>query len=263
MISLLLALYPARWRLRYGDEFRAILESRPLGPFDVADVLLGAFDARFRATTLTEAPASQKGPQLMLRIGGYGAIAGGTAWVLGFVGASLTSGTDDQRSFPWVLLLTFGTAAILMALIGLSAFQARQSPRLSWAAFAIPAIGTVISLVGLLGMAVRPNSDAGFILGLNAWSVWALGCMATIVGCLLFAAATIRASVLSRAGAIGLLVSSGLVLLLAAGLLGPTIPESSGTIVLLGSLLGFAGSWITLGRSALRSGPIRAITAAI
>ena len=45
MIGLLLAVYPASWRRRYGEEFRAVLESRPLGPFDVADVLLGALDA--------------------------------------------------------------------------------------------------------------------------------------------------------------------------------------------------------------------------
>ncbi len=46
MIGLLLAFYPAQWRQRYGEEFRAVLESRPLGPFDFADVLIGALDAR-------------------------------------------------------------------------------------------------------------------------------------------------------------------------------------------------------------------------
>jgi len=43
--SLLVRLYPARWRARYGDEFELVLGDRPLGPFDVADVLLGALDA--------------------------------------------------------------------------------------------------------------------------------------------------------------------------------------------------------------------------
>ena len=28
----LIRLYPARWRARYGDEFEAILEERPLRP---------------------------------------------------------------------------------------------------------------------------------------------------------------------------------------------------------------------------------------
>ena len=48
MRSLLIRLYPARWRARYGDEFEAILEERPLGPYDVADILLGALDAQLR-----------------------------------------------------------------------------------------------------------------------------------------------------------------------------------------------------------------------
>ena len=48
MRSFLIRCYPARWRARYGDEFEAILEERPLGPFDVADILLGAFDAQLR-----------------------------------------------------------------------------------------------------------------------------------------------------------------------------------------------------------------------
>ena len=46
MIGLLLRCYPSRWRARYGEEFAAILAERPLGPFDVADVLLGALDAQ-------------------------------------------------------------------------------------------------------------------------------------------------------------------------------------------------------------------------
>ena len=45
MIALLLRFYPARWRTRYGDEFGMLLGERRLGPFDVADVLLGALDA--------------------------------------------------------------------------------------------------------------------------------------------------------------------------------------------------------------------------
>ena len=48
MKALLIRCYPARWRARYGDEFEAILEERPLGPFDVADILLGALNAQLR-----------------------------------------------------------------------------------------------------------------------------------------------------------------------------------------------------------------------
>ncbi|HEY5982424.1 MAG TPA: hypothetical protein VIU38_03060, partial [Anaerolineales bacterium] len=41
----LLALYPAAWRERYGEEFAALLEQGLHSPLDVVDVLLGALDA--------------------------------------------------------------------------------------------------------------------------------------------------------------------------------------------------------------------------
>ena len=45
MIALLLLLYPAGWRRRYGDEFAAVLEALHLGPFDVFDIVVAAITA--------------------------------------------------------------------------------------------------------------------------------------------------------------------------------------------------------------------------
>jgi len=42
----LLALYPARWRARYGEEFQALLDEEALTPSLVLDVIRGALDAR-------------------------------------------------------------------------------------------------------------------------------------------------------------------------------------------------------------------------
>jgi hypothetical protein len=70
MIALLLRLYPARWRDRYGDEFAAVVEERPLGPFDVADILLGALDAHLHVRGLGAASQHGKGFAMSLRIGG-------------------------------------------------------------------------------------------------------------------------------------------------------------------------------------------------
>jgi hypothetical protein len=256
MIGLLLALYPAPWRRRYEEEFRAVLESRPIGPFDVADILLGALDARARAVRLVGAADPRGGRHTMLRIGGAGALSGGTLWVGGFLGANLIRGD----AFPWFVLIVVGTAGILLALVGLSAFQAHRSPVLAWAAFLIPGVGSTVSLIGLLGMLSMPDSDAPMIAGLSSWNVWALGSLATLVGCILFALATYQANVLSRAGARGLAISSAITLLLAMGLAGPA--DGIGAVLLVGSLLVFAGSWLLLGVSALRRGPIRAITTA-
>ena len=56
MTSLLLRFFPARWRARYGDEFEALLAERPIGPFDVADVLLAAIDAHLHRHGLSAVP---------------------------------------------------------------------------------------------------------------------------------------------------------------------------------------------------------------
>lgn len=42
MIALLLALHPRKWRGRYGQEFRALLESEPITAMVVFDVLRNA-----------------------------------------------------------------------------------------------------------------------------------------------------------------------------------------------------------------------------
>jgi hypothetical protein len=61
MTRLLLRLYPAAWRNRYADEFEALLEERPLGPFDVLDVLIGAVDAHLHLRRLTAANDQGRG----------------------------------------------------------------------------------------------------------------------------------------------------------------------------------------------------------
>ena len=91
MIALLLRLYPARWRARYGDEFAAVLGERPLGPFDVADVLLGALDAHLHLRGLGAASQHAKGFAMSLRIGGYAAIVGGILWFVALAGKRSTT----------------------------------------------------------------------------------------------------------------------------------------------------------------------------
>ncbi len=41
----LVALYPGRWRERYGDEFEALLEAEPISPSLIVDVIRGAIHA--------------------------------------------------------------------------------------------------------------------------------------------------------------------------------------------------------------------------
>jgi hypothetical protein len=254
VIGLLIAVYPAYWRLRYGEEFRAVLESRPLGPFDVADVLLGAIDARF-ALRFAGA-AAHGGHVVMLRLGGSGAVFGGVLWFLGMAVASASGGSDGTG----LLLVTAGTFGLLFALVGLSAFQAYRAPRLAWAAFGIPAIGAVVSLVGLVGMTLQ--GDDPWVGSWSGWSVWMIGLLTTLIGSVLFAVATIRAAVLSRRAAMALAASSVVVVVVAAGLVGTEEATDASRLLIALSLLAFSGSWVALGVAALRRGPIRAIAPA-
>ena len=258
MIGLLLAFYPAQWRQRYGEEFRAVLESRPLGPFDFADVLIGALDARITRFRFADAVRIDGGPRMMLRLGGFGAIAGGTFWFLGLVVASLPGGDDSG----WLALVALGTVGLLLALIGLSAFQAHRHPILAWAAFAIPGLGTLISVIGVTVMTLGPGDDPLVLGSFSAWSVWILGLFGTLIGSIIFAVATIRASVFSRRASTALAVSSASVLITLFGVMGTNTQGIVGQVLTAIVLGTFAASWIALGVMALRRGPIRAIAPA-
>lgn len=248
MIELLLACYPARWRERYGEEFAFVLESRPLGPFDVVDVLLGALDARLHLRGLGAAATSPgSGPVMSQRIGGWAAIAGGTLWLI--VALAQVQGSGDGG--PLVELVLLGASLlVLIALGGLSAFQARRYPRLAWAAFAIPAVGSLASIGGFVLHAVI--GDAPILLGLGAWYLWMTGVLTMMAGSALFAAATWRVHTLSRAASALLFIGSVLILPAILGMVGFTaIPAE---IVLLASMITFAAGWIAVGSSALRGG---------
>jgi hypothetical protein len=253
MIGLLLALYPARWRRRYGEEFQAVLESRPLGPFDVADVLLGALDARL--TPFRLAGVAETGGHLMLlRLGGYGAILGGALW---FAGIALASSGAGPRSLGGALAL-LGNAGILIALIGLSAFQAHRAPVLTWAAFLIPAVGAVASMVGMGGLAMDPEGSTPLVGSLAAWDVWMGGLLATFVGSILFGAVTYRARVLSSRAAAGLVGTSIATIVVGVASMGLIEPGGWLAPLAVAFLAAFAGSWMALGASALRRGPLAA-----
>ena len=245
--SLLVRAYPARWRARYGDEFLAVLEARPLGPFDVADVLLGALDAHLHLRGLGAASEHGKGFAMTLRLGGYAAIVGGSLFFIGLAAASMLGDAGGV----FILAFAAGAAALLVALAGLSAFQARRYPKLEWAAFILPAIGAVVTIIGVLGMVFV--GDARFIGQWSAWSVWALGIVALIIGSALFAVATWLTHSLSRPAAILLAVSSLVLVPLGMGVdLLSFIPETFAPIAIGAGVLAFSLGWVWLGLSAVR-----------
>lgn len=252
IIALLLRLYPARWRARYGDEFAAVLEERPLGPFDVADVLLGALDAHLHLRGLGAASLHQRGFAMSLRIGGYAAIVGGLLWFIVLAWNAINDGAETEATWIGLLLLA-AVVTTLVALTGLSAFQARRYPVLIWAAFAIPAAGAVIGLFGFAAMVVLGNSDA-IVGGMSVWAISTLGVVALLVGSGLFALATWRTRSLSRAAAALLAVGAIGTVPALTGLTGGLVPSEVAGLVLVLCILAFPAGWTALGVSALRVG---------
>ena len=206
--SLLIRCYPARWRDRYGDEFEAVLGERPLGPFDVADILLGALDAQLRLRGRGAHLAQGRGLSMSLRIGGFAAIVGAALLtVAGFLGSGLV--LVDGAIAP--VLLVSGLALLLVAVAGLSAF-----------------------LAGLVGTLVAGDAF---------WVVWFLGSMTALAGSALFAIATYRTAVLSRAAAALLAVGSGLPFLGFA---------TNSELLLPAAIICFLLGWFGLGVQAIR-----------
>lgn len=250
MRSFLIRLYPATWRARYGDEFEAILEERPLGPFDVADIVLAAFDAHLHLRGLDAASNRERGFTMSLRLGGSAAILGAFLFLTGFVVTSMDD-SEGVEAFPGAALILAGTALLLLALIGLSSFQARRHPRLIWTAFAVPAIGLTLSGIGIIAMASL--GDGPFLAGLSPWDIWILGVVATVVGSGLFAIATYRTGALPRPAAGMLAVGSALLLgVMILGMGGLSGLSEIGPALILVGLLAFSAGWMALGWTAIR-----------
>lgn len=237
MKSFLLRCYPARWRARYGDEFEAILEERPLGPFDVADILLGALDAQLRLRRVGTDIAHGRSFIMSLRIGGMAAVIGGALWPVGFFITAGNRGVGPIDPVVARLLLIAGSLALLVALAGLSAFQARTHPGFAWAAFVIPAVGTIASIVGIIG----------FQLNEDYFLAWALGTLTFFVGSGLFAIVTYQTAALSRGSAVLLGVGSALTMILAMSGDGNASPV---LVIIALSLFGLG--WFALGVQAIR-----------
>ena len=248
MRRFLIRMYPAAWQARYGDEFEALLEERPLGPFDVADIALAAIDAHIRPSGSAAAGDHTRGVLMTLRIGGIAAIVGGALWVVSLAGASAIQGPDGQ---PWQALFVVALVALLVAMIGLSANQGREQPGLVWAAIAIPIVGVAISAIGMVGMAVI--GDGPFLFGASPWEIWVIGTITMIIGSGLFALASLRVGGVSRVGAILLIVGALAALPLLFGLAYSNGPGDAGSIIALLGIAAFAGGWVWLGIGAIRA----------
>ena len=238
-------LYPGAWRERYGDEMEALLAERPLGPFDVVDLLLGAFDAHLHLRGLGHASEHEKGFTMSLRTAGIAAIMGGSFWGLTWALIFLNDlvGAGDGN-FP-VAFLTISVAAIatLAALAGLSAVQARVHRRATWLSFLAPAVGLIFVLVGFVGMPVAEVF----------WAIGMIGLLLYLVGVAVFGIVTYATGVFRRLPP-ALIAAGGIVGGAAfLGLLGSGGADVPMWVALLGVLVMSVG-WILIGVDAVRRG---------
>lgn len=247
---MLIRCYPARWRARYGEEFAAILGERPLGPFDVFDILLGALDARLRIRC-RDVGTHGWGFDMSLRIGGIAAVTGAT--IFGIAGFLLLGWLPSANEALASSLVLVGLAVLLVALAGLSAFQARTQPHLAWAAFLVPAIGTLAIIAAAITQRALDIDGDGFYAGdAIVQVVLAIGGLTAFIGSALFGIATYRAGVLSRRGAL-LLVAAPVIAVIA----GLSIALWEMMILLFSlSVVVFMAGWYWLGIQALRQGRV-------
>ena len=257
MRSILIRCYPARWRARYGDEFEALLEERPLGPYDVADILLGALDARLRSRG-HGAGSPGRGLSMSLRVGGFAAILGALTITVSWFG-TLFGGLPFDGRVSTVLALV-GLASLVIALTILSAFQARTMPILVWTAFALSAnvdsmlarVGAIGYVLGGLGVVGVNEGDipTGSIGETVAQLGLAVGGPAAVVGFALFGVATVRSGVLSRTG--GVLLALGPALMAIAWFAAVGVDWNVGGLVMLAAVGCFLVGWIVVGLAAIR-----------
>lgn len=253
MIALLLHFYPAAWRARYGDEFEWLLLERPLGPFDVADLLLGALDAQLNLRGLGAASTHGRGFPMSLRIGGYAGILAGLLWLVALVGNAINNGSETGAAWLF-LVVPLATLATLVALAGMSAFQARRYPVLTWVAFAVPAAGAAVALFAMVAMTVVSNTDRPLVAGVSPWLLSMFGLIGLMVGSGLFALVTWRVRSLSRGAAALLALGAVGVVPALSGTTGGMLPTALAAPMMIGSVLAFSGGWVALGVSALRVG---------
>src|SRR5262249_46122142 len=134
-MTALLRLYPQDWRDRYGDEFLALLETKPPDLLDRVDIVRGAVDARLHPQRRNDGvpdPAEGSGVPIPDRLVGVGVLAGGVMLLAGVVvaanGPLVTNGDGTYRD--GAAAMPFFAAAVLLLAIG----ALRTAFRLPWTA---------------------------------------------------------------------------------------------------------------------------------
>jgi hypothetical protein len=245
-------LYPRVWRDRYEEEFLAVLETRPVGPFDAVDIVLGAMDAHRRLLRRPGRTSPRKEIRMSTRLGGLAAVATGLLW---FALLALIVKGDNIELLGAVVFLS-GMVALVLAVIGLGAAQGRAHPVATWTAVAVPVAGVVVAIVGFLVLGLA-YGDVQVIGDFTPWAIGTLGVMATLVGAVLFGLVTLMSRVLSASAAALISVGGvGVLVLASVGGSGVAVlPEILMQVLLVPAVVAFGVGWLWLGRAAIQAAP--------
>ena len=170
---LLLHLYPAAWRARYGDEFIELLAARPPSLRDRFDILSGAVDARLHPQVAGD--AREPGLRRDRSLGAVIVLAG--ALLSAWAGLGLTQmvrwESGDVPAAPELVSIAsfsgfFGAILIAAALLGVAS-------RYDWSIGSSGAVGGVLTGSGLVFAAMGGGIVALVLLGggtlLLSWRV--------------------------------------------------------------------------------------------
>jgi hypothetical protein len=203
-LPMLVRLYPAAWRARYGDEFAELLASRPPRLRDRLDILAGAVDARIHPQVGGGAPneAAMRWDQ---SAGGLIVVGGAfvTVWAaiaLSFMGP--WAGVDETAQGMLNASFTSGLVGSILLAVALLLIASRYD----WLIGSSGAVGGVLTGAGLVFSALGGGMAALLLLGggtlLLAWRL-----RGRLVGTL--SAATLVAATVLLVGAFLLVWANG------------------------------------------------------
>ena len=120
--SVLIRLYPTRWRRRYEEEFDAVLQEQPWSTRLVIDVAVGAIEARFSPYPASS-PSARRGPLVRTKLEKVAAPAiisvAAIIAIARFIAIDASSHSASDTLRPWSLQVAVIAAVAVVAIVGL------------------------------------------------------------------------------------------------------------------------------------------------
>jgi hypothetical protein len=162
--TLLLRLYPASWRERYGDEVVALLAERGLTVADRLDLIRGAVDARLHPAAPSALPW-------------IAAILGGALWIAAGLAVALQPVPPDWPGYliEMIPIALGGTVLVGVAAIGAWLRAGDAHPRHSHVAVTLLIAGFGLWVAGLAATALGIEYGASTAIAQTAAAAGILG----------------------------------------------------------------------------------------